>query len=66
MTRGPCTHRWGVIDRHENDDRIRTLERCEKCGAQQTGCYAKRLDDKGRAAWGRVGEWRHEPLGPAR
>jgi hypothetical protein len=43
--------------RHENDDRIRVVQRCGACGAERSGCYAKRLDAEGRTAWGPPGEW---------
>lgn len=56
-----CSHWFRVVERDEKDDRIRTFERCEKCGAEQYGCYAKRLDTDGRPAWGPVGRWGHYP-----
>jgi hypothetical protein len=49
-------HQWLITEKVENDNRIRTLDFCE-CGARRSGCYAKRLDNNGEAAWGPVGEW---------
>jgi hypothetical protein len=57
-----CAEETIIIDRHENDDRIRVVARCRGCGRQWYGCYAKRLaaqpDQTGnREAWGPVGRW---------
>ncbi len=51
-----------MIDRHENDDRIRTVEVCPECQGKRYGCFAKRLDDEPddrgeRTAWGVPGVW---------
>lgn len=49
--------RFYELERHENDDRIRTWERCEDCERERHGTYAKRLNDAGEEQWGRVGYW---------
>lgn len=54
-------HLWCESGRHENDDRIRAFYYCD-CGAQMSACFAKRLDDDGVEAWGKVGEWRYSSI----
>jgi hypothetical protein len=44
------------LRRDENKDRIRTLESCPTHG-EHYGCFAKRLDDEGRTAWGVPNVW---------
>lgn len=60
-----CTHRERTQTRHENADRVRVLELCERCKVRWHHCYAKQLDGEGREAWGPVGVWttREELLG---
>jgi len=66
-----CEHRYVEDERHENDDRIRTLEHCTECQTVRYGCYAKRLgipesechrSDGGEliGAWGVVGLWTYK------
>lgn len=51
-----CPHeQFFIQDRDENADRTRTTEACTTCGKVRYGCFAKRLDDEGREAWGIVG-----------
>ncbi len=52
-----CIHVYFDTARDENDDRIRVVQRCGRCEDERYGCFAKRLDDEGRTAWGPVGEW---------
>lgn len=49
-----CSHHWTVVDSHENEDRIRTVEVCEysNCRAKRWGCYARR-----EGSWGPFEEW---------
>lgn len=63
-----CNHNFAVIDRDENDDRIRTRERCINCDRLRLGCFAKRYSDAvdaagGREAWGPVGVWSYVEVG---
>lgn len=50
-----------LLDRHENENRIRTYEECV-CGVVWYGCFAKRTDRAG--GWGPVGVWTYVMRGP--
>lgn len=52
-----CEHEWEERFRHENDNRVRTLDICRRCGTPRYGCQAKRLDGDGGESWGKVGVW---------
>lgn len=57
-------HAWDEVRRDSNGDRIRTTDVCTTCGFRRSGCYAKRLDDEGREAWGAVGVWTYSLAEP--
>ena len=52
-----CGGTCAIVDYDENDNRIRTREKCRYCRAERYGCFAKRLDSDGQPAWGPPGKW---------
>lgn len=59
-------HDWVETDRHENEDRTRTRDRCQSCGAERHGCFAKRTGAGGQQWWGPVGVWTYSVGHPGR